>query len=90
MPNHNDSPAIPASVEEAGVSPTPTNGLSEEAQATPGGLYSGLNDPNAAALNDNASAAQMRQLTGEPPGSESETDGSGLLSSQSDAFKDGT
>ncbi len=85
-----DHPAQNPTAEDAGLSPTPTTGLSEEGQATSGALYGGLNDPNAAALNENADAAQMRQLTGEPPGSESTQNPDGLPDADSPEFQDGT
>ena len=87
MPTHNDSGQKLASPEAAGLSPTPTTGLSE---AETSNLYSDVNDPNAAAMNENADAAQMRQLTGEPPGSASSQDPNGLPPAQSPAFEEGT
>ena len=89
MSDNNDSTFEPSSAEEAGLSPTPTSGLSAEGTATQE-LYSGLNDPNAAAMNDNGEAAQERQLSGEAPGSESSRDGGRLPATQSDVFEEGT
>ena len=69
------------------LSSPPTTGLSHN-PAT--GLYSGANDPNAAAMNENADAAKLRQLTGEPPGSASAQEPGGLPPTQDSAFEDGT
>jgi hypothetical protein len=87
MPTFNDSTGTPSSPEEAGLSPTPTTGLSEAPRE---GLYSDVQDPNAAAMNGNAKSAQLRQLTGEPPGSASEEAPEGLPPAESDVFQEGT
>ncbi len=87
--SHHDPTNMPSSAEEAGLSPTPTTGLSEDA-ATGTRLYSGLNDPNASATNENAEAARERQNSGDAPGSESKVGPQGLPSTQSAEFQDGT
>ncbi len=87
--SHHDPTNAPASAEEAGLSPTPTTGLSEDA-ATGKSLYSGLNDPNTSAMNENADAAEQRQNIGDAPGSESKRNPAGLPSTQSAEFEDGT
>jgi hypothetical protein len=79
----------PSSAEEAGLSPTPTDGLSEDGNKTRG-LFSGLNDPNASAMNENGDAALARQLTGEIPGDESTENPGGLPSPQNPQFQEGT
>ena len=84
MSIQDDAPKTP---EDAGLSPTPTTGLSENGAAN---LYADVTDPNAAAMNENAKAALLRQLTGDPPGSESARNPDGLPSTESEEFQDGT
>ena len=64
MPNSHSADA-PASPEAAGLSPTPTEGLSDRGVA-PADIGISGSDPNANALNTNADAAHARQLSGEP------------------------
>lgn len=87
VPTQDDAAKTPTSPEDAGLSPTPTTGLSEDGAAN---LYADVTDPNAAAMNENAKAALLRQLTGDPPGSESARNPDGLPSTESEEFQDGT
>ncbi|MBW3635157.1 MAG: hypothetical protein KY445_01670 [Armatimonadetes bacterium] len=89
MPHSPTSNSTSASPQEAGLSPTPTDGLSERGVAAADIGISGV-DPNANALNSNADAAQMRQLTGEVPGAASADNPGGLPAAQSPEFRDGT
>ncbi len=89
MPNSPTASSASASPQEAGLSPTPTEGLSAGGVAAADIGISG-GDPNANALNSNADAAQLRQLTGEVPGAASADNPGGLPPAQSPEFRDGT
>lgn len=81
--------SAPTSPEEAGLSPTPTEGLSERGVAAADIGISG-SDPNANDMNANAAAAQVRQESGEAPGGASDENPGGFAPAQSPEFEDGT
>jgi hypothetical protein len=89
MPNQNESSRTFTSSADVGLSPTPTDGLSEEsvssvsADSTTGTIY----DPNALAMDSNADIARQRQATGQLPQT---SDTEILESPESPAFEEGT
>lgn len=87
MSTQDNSTHAPSSPQEAGLSLTPTTGLSENAATD---LYGDVQDPNAAAMNENGDAALSRQLTGDVPGSASPDNPGGLPSVESEIFDEGT
>lgn len=89
MPDSYSTNSAPTSPEEAGLSPTPTEGLSQSGVAA-GDIGISGSDPNANALNANADAALLRQASGEAPGAASIENPGGLPPTQSPEFEDGT